>query len=65
MTVDKAALLTPHLGSDKYEIPGFGVVRIRGLSIDEVREMRKLGNESEQERHMQMIRTNKIQIKAA
>ena len=40
MTVDKAALLTPHLGEDKHEIPGFGTVRIRSLSREEALELR-------------------------
>ena len=50
--IDKAALLARRLGEGEHEIPGFGAVRIRGLSLAEVREVQALDNTSAQERRM-------------
>lgn len=42
MTLDKAALLTRRLGEVEHEIPGFGTVRVRGMSREELLEWRSL-----------------------
>ena len=52
MNLDKKALLTPRLGEDDYEIPGVGVVRIRGLSRAQVIALRKIDDLAESDAQM-------------
>lgn len=42
MTLDKASLLARRLGDGEHEIPGFGTVKIRGLSRAEVLELQTI-----------------------
>lgn len=42
MTVDKVSLLARRLGEGEHEIPGFGTVRVRGMSREELLEWRSL-----------------------
>jgi hypothetical protein len=50
---DKSALLARRLGEGEHEIPGFGAVRIRGLSRAELLELQTLeGGTAVQDRRM-------------
>lgn len=42
MTLDKASLLARRLGEGEHEIPGFGTVRVRGMSREELLQWRSL-----------------------
>ena len=42
MTLDKSALLARRLGEGEHEIPGFGTVRVRAMSREELLEWRSL-----------------------
>lgn len=59
--VDKAALLAPRAATesgmpeDTVEVPGFGLMRVRGLNRYEVMEIQKLSNPVEREQHMVAI----------
>ena len=50
--LDKTALLARRLGEGEHEIPGFGTVKIRGLSVAEVRSIQALTDLGAQERRM-------------
>jgi hypothetical protein len=52
MTLDKATLLARRIGEGEHEIPGFGTVRIRGLSRAEVIDLQKISDVAASDRRM-------------
>ena len=52
MTIDRAAFLKHRLGERTVELPGVGMVRVRGLSREEVFSLKKENGDEAKERRL-------------